>query len=55
MYTRSYKYTYVKSDSTVRIDTIGGLPKFNSQLSFSASMNTRIYGTLRLKKVDWKR
>ena len=50
MYTRSYKYTYVKSDSTVRIDTVGGLPKFNSQLSFSASMNTRIYGTLRLKK-----
>ncbi len=50
MYTRSYKYTYMKSDSTVRIDTIGGLPKFNSQLSFSASMNTRIYGTLRFKK-----
>ena len=50
MYTRSYKYTYIKSDSTVRIDTIGGLPKFNSQLSFSASMNTRIYGTLRFKK-----
>jgi hypothetical protein len=50
MYTRSYNYTYVKSDSTVRIDTVGGLPKFNSQLSFSASMNTRIYGTLRLKK-----
>ena len=49
MYTRSYKYTYMKSDSTVRIDTVGGLPKFNSQLSFSASMNTRIYGTLRLK------
>ena len=41
MYTRSYKYTYMKSDSTVRIDTIGGLPKFNSQLSFSASMNKR--------------
>jgi len=40
----------MKSDSTVRIDTIGGLPKFNSQLSFSASMNTRIYGTLRFKK-----
>jgi len=50
MYTRSYKYTYMKSDSTVRIDTVGGLPKFNSQLSFSASMNTRIYGTLRFKK-----
>jgi len=50
MYTKSYKYTYMKSDSTVRIDTIGGLPKFNSQLSFSASMNTRIYGTLRFKK-----
>ena len=50
MYTRSYNYTYMKSDSTVRIDTIGGLPKFNSQLSFSASMNTRIYGTLRFKK-----
>jgi hypothetical protein len=50
MYTRSYKYTYMKSDSTVRIDTIGGLPKFYSQLSFSASMNTRIYGTLRFKK-----
>lgn len=50
MYTRSYKYTYMKSDSTVRIDTIGGLPKFNSQLSFSASMNTRIYGTLRFKR-----
>ena len=50
MYTRSYKYTYMKSDSTVRIDTIGGLPKFNSQLSFSASMNTRIYGTVRFKK-----
>lgn len=49
-YTRSYKYTYMKSDSTVRIDTIGGLPKFNSQLSFSASMNTRIYGTLKFKK-----
>lgn len=50
MYTRSYKYTYMKSDSTVRIDTVGGLPKFNSQISFSASMNTRIYGTLRFKK-----
>ena len=50
MYTRSYKYTYMKSDSTVRIDTVGGVPKFNSQLSFSASMNTRIYGTLRFKK-----
>ena len=50
MYTRSYKYTYMKSDSTVKIDTIGGLPKFNSQLSFSASMNTRIYGTVRFKK-----
>lgn len=50
MYTRSYKYTYMKSDSTVRIDTVGGLPKFNSQLSFSASINTRIYGTVRFKK-----
>ncbi len=50
MYTRSYKYTYMKSDSTVRIDTVGGLPKFNSQISFSASMNTRLFGTARFKK-----
>jgi lipopolysaccharide export system protein LptA len=50
MYTRSYKYTYMKSDSTVRIDTVGGLPKFNSQISFSASMNTRVFGTARFKK-----
>ena len=50
MYTRSYKYTYVAADSTVRIDTVGGLPKFNSQISFSASMNTRLFGTLRFKK-----
>jgi hypothetical protein len=50
MYTRSYKYTYVPADSTVRIDTVGGLPKFNSQISYSASMNTRLFGTLRFKK-----
>lgn len=50
MYTRSYKYTYMKNDSTVRIDTIGGLPKFSQQISFSASMNTRLYGTVRFKK-----
>ena len=50
MYTRSYKYTYMKGDSTVKIDTIGGLPKFSQQLSFSASMNTRLYGTVRFKK-----
>jgi lipopolysaccharide assembly outer membrane protein LptD (OstA) len=50
MYTRSYKYTYMPVDSTVRIDTVGGLPKFNSQLSFSASMNTRMYGTARFNK-----
>ena len=50
MYTRSYKYTYVASDSTVRIDTVGGLPKFNSQIAFSASMNTRVFGTARFSK-----
>jgi lipopolysaccharide assembly outer membrane protein LptD (OstA) len=50
MYTRSYKYTYMPVDSTVRIDTVRGLPKFSSQVSFSASMNTRMYGTLRFKK-----
>lgn len=50
MFTRSYKYTYMPADSSVRIDTIGGLPKFSSQVSFSASMNTRAYGTLRFSK-----
>ncbi len=50
MYTRAYKYTYMPEDSTVRIDTIRGLPKFSSQISFSASMNTRVYGTIRFKK-----
>ncbi|MHA8087517.1 putative LPS assembly protein LptD [Aquirufa sp. Wall-65K1] len=50
MYTRSYKYTYMPTDSTVRIDTVGGLPKFSSQISFSASMNTRVYGTMRFSK-----
>jgi lipopolysaccharide assembly outer membrane protein LptD (OstA) len=50
MYTRAYNYTYMPKDSTVRIDTIRGLPKFSSQISFSASMNTRVYGTLRFKK-----
>jgi LptD protein len=29
---------------------VGGLPKFNSQIAFSASMNTRLFGTLRFKK-----
>ncbi|MFM1913648.1 MAG: hypothetical protein RIR51_1491, partial [Bacteroidota bacterium] len=47
MFTRSYNYTYVEADSSVRIDTLRGLPKFNSQISFSASANTRLYGTLR--------
>lgn len=46
MFTRSYQYTYVEADSSVRIDTLSGLPKFNSQISFSASANTRLYGTL---------
>ncbi len=50
MFTRSYKYTYMPADSSVRIDTIRGLPKFSSQISFSASLNTRVYGTVRFKK-----
>lgn len=50
IFTRKFRYTYVPSDTAVKIDTTRGL--FSSyNYGFSVSANTRIYGTFYFKKL----
>jgi LptD protein len=46
LYQRQFKYTYL-GNNRVRVDTLG--PSFANNLSFSASLNTRIYGMFLIK------
>ncbi|MCU0342051.1 MAG: LPS-assembly protein LptD, partial [Spirosomaceae bacterium] len=46
-FTQKFNYEYV-GNNRVRVDTLKGL-HFASQVSFSASMNTRVYGTFFVK------
>ncbi len=49
VFDKQFKYTDADKDGNVKVETVRGLPYLVNSLSFNAGLNTRIFGTFKIK------